>query len=206
MPNNSNIDKQIKSKSRVADFGEVFTPQYIVEQMVDLIPDLRIETTVLEPSVGEGVFLCEMLRRKLAQKGGSIREALQSIYGVDIMLDNVRKTRENLLAVVNEKFKDKLTNEQYDALKDIVEKNIRWGDTLACYEAKIEDDDKCQSLCLKDLTEKALKDLAFFNYQTNKWEKYFDSFKRNRTMVEEISLQRKEYRTPLQENKIPFEY
>jgi type I restriction-modification system DNA methylase subunit len=136
MPNNSNTDKQVKSKKRVADLGEVFTPLHIVQQMVDLIPDLCIETTVLEPSVGEGVFLCEILRRKLKQKKGTVREALQSIYGVDIMLDNVRQTRKKLFAIVTEKYKDKLTKEQYDTLKDIVEKNIRWGDTLACVRQK----------------------------------------------------------------------
>jgi type I restriction-modification system DNA methylase subunit len=192
MKNNIHIDKQVKSRKRVADLGEVFTPQYIVEQMVDLIPDLRIETTVLEPSVGEGVFLCEILRRKLQKKKGTVREVLQSIYGVDIMLDNVRQTRKNLLTIVTEKYKDKLTKEQYEALKDIVEKNIRWGDTLACVEAEMEYSNKPPLLFLKDKGV-AVKELQFFNYQTNKWENHSDLFRHNNDMIDEINKQRKEY-------------
>jgi type I restriction-modification system DNA methylase subunit len=82
-------------KQRIKNVGEVFTPQNIVNDMVDLIPNLTIETTILEPSVGEGVFLCEILRRKLQTAVGTkyfsplqtVQIALQTLYGVDIMLE-----------------------------------------------------------------------------------------------------------------------
>ncbi|MDR1973705.1 MAG: N-6 DNA methylase [Bacteroidales bacterium] len=194
-------------KQRIRDIGEVFTPQDIVVQMVDLITDLqKIKTTVLEPSVGEGVFLCEILRRKLntdepEDAHTKCTKALQSIYGVDIMLDNVRKTRENLLKIACEHCgldpQSPENNGQIIAeWKGILEKNIRWGDTLLYYEAIHEDDD---ILYLKNLGKEGVKDLEFFNYQTNKWEKFYPL----NNISEEIALQRnKEYRTSSQQKTL----
>ncbi|MDO4665465.1 MAG: hypothetical protein Q4A71_04570 [Actinomycetaceae bacterium] len=57
----------VKSKQRVADHGEVFTPEWMVRDMLDLVKDEseRIDARVLEPACGEGAFLQEILRRKL---------------------------------------------------------------------------------------------------------------------------------------------
>jgi hypothetical protein len=205
-----------EQQQRIKDVGEVFTPQNIVNDMVDLLPDLRIETIVLEPSVGEGVFLCEILRRKLKLVGADlcvcpnnghehtnnvgehinntgehIGSPLQTLYGVDIMLDNVRKTRENLLAVItghcgldpqSPDNKDTITQWQ-----KILQNNIRWGDTLACFEAKTENHNNI--IYLKDLYREDLTDLQFFDYKKNKFEKYISQIN------EEIKQQRQEYNT-----------
>ncbi|GHT66362.1 hypothetical protein AGMMS50239_27700 [Bacteroidia bacterium] len=188
-------------QQRIKDVGEVFTPQHIVNDMVDLLPDLQIATTVLEPSVGEGVFLCEILRRKLnsAQDFETVRIALQTLYGVDIMLDNVRKTRENLLEICKDTT-SKVSPEQLAILEQILKNNIRWGDTLACFEAKSEDNENV--LCLKDKREKDVQDLQFFNYQKNKWENYFKLF--CKAMKDEIVLQRNEYRNPPTQQSLSF--
>lgn len=100
--------KQIKSKERVDKFAEVFTAQREVEAMCDLLPDemWSPETTYLEPTCGEGVFLLEILRRKFknckTRKDYSI--AVSSIWGMDIQQDNVEITISNLLKLCQEYF------------------------------------------------------------------------------------------------------
>ena len=61
------MTKQIKSKQRVADHGEVFTREQEVNAMLDLVKDetLRIESRFLEPACGDGNFLIQILKRKL---------------------------------------------------------------------------------------------------------------------------------------------
>ena len=58
----------VKSKQRVADHGEVFTPEWMVEAMLDLVKDetQRIDSRFLEPACGSGNFLVKVLGRKLA--------------------------------------------------------------------------------------------------------------------------------------------
>lgn len=90
-------EKQVKSKQRVADHGEVFTNEREVKAMCDLVKQEteRIDSRFLEPACGEGAFLTEILRRKLAvvksKYGKSPFDyeryavlAITSIYGVDI--------------------------------------------------------------------------------------------------------------------------
>ena len=92
------MDKQIKSKQRVADHGEIFTNEREVNAMLDLVKQEteRIESRFLEPACGEGAFLKEILRRKLEVVKNRYKKspydyeryavlALTSIYGVDIM-------------------------------------------------------------------------------------------------------------------------
>ena len=59
--------KQIKSKQRVADHGEVFTDEKEVGAMCDLVIEetQRIDSRFLEPACGDGNFLIEILKRKL---------------------------------------------------------------------------------------------------------------------------------------------
>jgi type I restriction-modification system DNA methylase subunit len=80
-----------KSKARVKELGEVFTPAALVSEMLDkLPPDCWLpEKTFLEPSCGTGNFLVQALERKLA-RGHPPLQALATIYGVDIMKDNVK--------------------------------------------------------------------------------------------------------------------
>ena len=91
----------VRSKQRVADHGEVFTPAWMVEAMLDLVKDEteRIDSRFLEPACGSGNFLVQVLRRKLAaveiKYGRSAFEkrhyallALMCIYGIELLADN----------------------------------------------------------------------------------------------------------------------
>lgn len=91
-------EKLIKSKQRVSDFGEVFTPAHIVKDMCDLVPEemwTSIDTTFLEPACGTGNFLVEILERKfkLCKSWEDGLRALNSVYGIDIQQDNVEETK-----------------------------------------------------------------------------------------------------------------
>ena len=106
----STVGKLIKSKRRVKDFGEVFTPESIVRQMCDLCePDISaIDKKVFEPTCGNGNFLVEILRRKLRRINQvdnprfdlEVIWSLSNIYGVDIQSDNVQEARQRLESVV----------------------------------------------------------------------------------------------------------
>ena len=103
------MEKQIKSKRRVRDYGEVFTNEREVKAMCDLISEdmySDLTKTFLEPACGEGVFLIEILKRKLAycKDARDGLKALNCLFGVDIQADNVEATRRNLLAVYQERF------------------------------------------------------------------------------------------------------
>lgn len=126
---------QIKSKQRVADHGEVFTAEREVLAMLDLVKHetMRIESRFLEPACGDGNFLTEVLRRKLATVKDRYatdfeRYALLSVstlYGIDILRDNVRTCRERLLRQV-----DGCAGAYRNAIKYIINLNIIWGNTL----------------------------------------------------------------------------
>lgn len=109
--------KQVKSKQRVADHGEVFTAEREVKAMCDLVADecLRIDSRFLEPAVGEGVFLTEVLSRKLAVVKSKYKKsaydyernsilALTSIYGIDILADNAQACRDKLFSLWNQEY------------------------------------------------------------------------------------------------------
>ena len=111
----SQDDNLVKSKQRVANHGEVFTPSWMVNDMLDLVKDEseRIDARVLEPACGEGVFLQEVLRRKLttcqARYGKNEFErnhyallGLMCIYGIELLEDNAQICRDNLHAIFTE--------------------------------------------------------------------------------------------------------
>ena len=102
----------VKSKQRVVDHGEVFTPAWLVEAMLDLVKGEteRIESRFLEPACGSGNFLVPVLRRKLAavqvrfsksefEKSHYALLALMSVYGIELLPDNAVACRENMLNV-----------------------------------------------------------------------------------------------------------
>ena len=106
--------RQVKSKQRVADHGEVFTAEREVEAMCDLVKQEteRIDSRFLEPACGDGNFLSVILKRKLAIVKKKYKRsaydwernsllALGSMYGVDIMLDNVLACQERLFEIWN---------------------------------------------------------------------------------------------------------
>lgn len=144
---NDSLNKQIKSKKRVAEHGEVFTNEREVKAMCDLVKSEteRIDSRFLEPACGNGNFLAEILTRKLSvvskQYGKSAMEfekysvlAMSSIYGVDIMADNAQECRERLFDMWNKLYTSKckqLANDECrDCVKFILSRNILCGDAL----------------------------------------------------------------------------
>lgn len=120
------MKSQIKSKKRVSNFGEVFTAEREVKAMCDLVKQEteRIESRFLEPACGNGNFLVEILSRKLS-KCSNEEEAItacSSIYGVDILEDNIIECRQRLQNLVSQYFPLDCTN--------IFNKNIVQGDFL----------------------------------------------------------------------------
>lgn len=142
-----NNDNQVKSKKRVTDHGEVFTNQREVNAMLDLVKHEteRIDSRFLEPACGNGNFLAEILRRKLAVVDSRYSKsqieweryaviAVSSIYGVDILEDNAQECRERLFNIFNERytaiFKNKCKDECRRSVKFLMNRNILWGDAL----------------------------------------------------------------------------
>ena len=139
------MEKQVVSKKRVADHGEVYTGKREVNAMLDLVKQEteRIDSRFLEPACGTGNFLTEILERKLCvvedNYGKSQLDyeryavlAVSSIYGIDKLEDNVKECR-NRLANIFERhhhgflFKE---NRLIAAVNYILERNIIWGDAL----------------------------------------------------------------------------
>lgn len=133
----------IRSRQRVADHGEVFTPPWLVEAMLDLVKDEteRIDSRFLEPACGSGNFLVVVLRRKLAavelKYGRSDFErrhyallGLMCIYGIELLADNIVECRENLLKIFAEYLRLEATDDLYGAAAYVLSQNIVHGDAL----------------------------------------------------------------------------
>ena len=141
MPDNENT-KQIKSRQRVADHGEVFTNSREVNAMLDLVRDesFRLDSRFLEPACGDGNFLIEILRRKLSllQDIKSQTEwefksliAVGSCYGIDILPDNTEACGERLFTEVLGRIGNKGRTSGYEeSLRYMLKKNIVCGDAL----------------------------------------------------------------------------
>ena len=138
---------QSKSKQRVADHGEVFTSDREVNAMLDLVKQEtdRIDSRFLEPACGTGNFLAEILRRKLAAVESRYKKsqleyemyaviAVTSLYGVDILEDNIIECRNRLFKIFDKQYtsfyKKKAKEECRTSVKYILEKNIIRGDAL----------------------------------------------------------------------------
>ena len=148
--------QQVKSRDRVRDRGEVFTAEREVKAMVDLVNDMATKVdcdggTFLEPTCGDGNFLIEILARKCAALKAARKPnakdaeryafrlswALSSLYGIDIMPDNVRDCRQLLSDYVLAEF-DKVVKgrdpgarrELEDAVRVITSVNIVEGDAI----------------------------------------------------------------------------
>lgn len=141
------VNKQIKSKQRVANHGEVFTNEREVKAMCDLVADEcdRIDSRFLEPACGDGNFLAEVLKRKLNRVKQLYKTntydyerysvlAISSIYGVDILKDNAAECRARLFAIWNKEYhkvcKKSCNNETRQAVKYILSQNILCGNAL----------------------------------------------------------------------------
>lgn len=146
------MTRQVKSKQRVAEHGEVFTAEREVNAMLDLVKQEteRIDSRFLEPACGNGNFLAEILRRKLAVvksrygKNAADYEryaviAVTSIYGVEILADNAQECRERLYDIWNDIYtkqcKHDANDETREAVRFILQKNILCGDALTLEQA-----------------------------------------------------------------------
>lgn len=131
----------VKSKKRVADHGEVFTPAWMVEAMLDLMKDEseRIDSRFLEPACGNGNFLAQILRRKLTavelKYGKSNFErrhyallALMCLYGIELLPDNIAECRRNLLAIFAEYLSLTPSDDFYRAAFYVLSQNLVHGD------------------------------------------------------------------------------
>ena len=133
----------VKSKQRVADHGEVFTPSWMVEAMLDLVKGEteRIDSRFLEPACGNGNFLVQILLRKLAavelKYGKSDFErrhyallALMCIYGIELLPDNIAECRANLLEIFAEYLNLAPADDLYRAAFLVLSQNLVHGDAL----------------------------------------------------------------------------
>ena len=140
-------DKQVKSKNRVIDHGEVFTSEREVNAMLDLVKEEteRIDSRFLEPACGDGNFLSEILRRKLfivskRYKNNSNEYekysvlAISSIYGVELLQDNVKLCQNRLFKIWEKEYrkyiKNKTNQDCLKSVKFILNRNILCGDAL----------------------------------------------------------------------------
>ena len=145
---------QIKSKERVSQRGEVFTAEREVNAMLDLVANecLRPDSRFLEPACGDGNFLSAILKRKLTELRRKYKKsprdyeklsivAIGSLYGVDIMNDNVEACRERLFSIWDTEYTDHCKSEASDEAREaaqfIIERNIINSNalTLMCVDA-----------------------------------------------------------------------
>lgn len=154
------MSKQVKSKHRVENFGEVFTAEREVKAMCDLVAEEcdRIDSRFLEPACGNGNFLSEILSRKLATVSKFYKNnpydferysvlAVSSLYAVDILFDNVIECRERLYKIWENKYKSvckgNVNSDTLKSIRYILEKNILCGNalTLMCVDKNQQDTD-----------------------------------------------------------------
>lgn len=134
----------VKSKQRVADHGEVFTPAWLVEAMLDLLKDEseRIDSRFLEPACGSGNFLVQVLHRKLAavelkfgrsefEKRHFALLGLMCMYGIELLDDNVAECRTKLLEILADYLGVDEKDDICRAAAHVLERNIVHGDALA---------------------------------------------------------------------------
>ena len=140
-------NNQTKSKKRVADHGEVFTAEREVNAMLDLVKQEteRIDSRFLEPACGDGNFLAEILRRKLAvvkSRYGKHADdyeryaviAVSSIYGVELLHDNTEECRKRMFEIFDKEYtvncRKSANNDTREAVRYILRHNILCGDAL----------------------------------------------------------------------------
>lgn len=139
---------EIRTRQRVADHGEVFTPDWMVDEMLDAMSGEteRIDSRVLEPACGSGNFLVAVLRRKLAtviaryrrsefEKRHQALFALMSVYGIELLADNVAECRANLIATFAEHLNLTTDDDWYRAAEAVLGINIIQGDAIAMTDA-----------------------------------------------------------------------
>lgn len=140
---NGGVERLVRSRQRVADHGEVFTPGWLVNDMLDLIKSEteRIDSRFLEPACGSGNFLIPVLERKLAavqaRHGRSDFEkrhyalfAIMCVYGIELLADNAAECRSRLLSTFAKFLKARDGDVWWRAGQRVLEVNIVEGDAL----------------------------------------------------------------------------
>lgn len=133
----------IKSKKRVADHGEVFTPAWMVDAMLDLVKgeSERIDSRFLEPACGSGNFLVRVLQRKLTavelkfgksdfEKRHYALFALMCCYGIELLTDNIAECRANMLEIFADDLNLTESDDLYRAAFFVLSQNLIHGDAL----------------------------------------------------------------------------
>ena len=133
----------IRSKKRVADHGEVFTPPWMVQAMLDLVKDEteRIDSRFLEPACGSGNFLVRILQRKLAtvelkfgksdfEKRHYALLAVMCLYGIELLADNIAECHANMLEILADYLNLEESNDLYRAASYVLSQNLVHGDAL----------------------------------------------------------------------------
>jgi SAM-dependent methyltransferase len=126
------MSELIKSKERSNTHGEVFTPSWLVNEMLDKLPEnqwTNSAKTFIDPACGNGNFLVEVVRRKI-EAGSHPYLALKATYGIDIMPDNIEECRDRLVAIAYKSSNEVPTEHMHKFLRFAVEQNIRLGDAL----------------------------------------------------------------------------
>lgn len=139
----------IKSKERVSDHGEVFTPPWLVEKMLDLVKGEteRIDARFLEPACGSGNFLVPILQRKLAAvelkfgKSDFERQhyalfGLMCCYGIEVLADNIAECRANMLEVFADYLAASHNDDVYRAASFVLSLNLVHGDAMTMRDTK----------------------------------------------------------------------
>lgn len=134
----------IKSKKRVADHGEVFTPEWMVDAMLDLVKEEseRIDSRFLEPACGSGNFLVKVLKRKLCavelkfgksefEKRQYALLALMCAYGIELLEDNIIECRANMLELLTDYLRIDDADDLYQAASHVLALNLIQGDALS---------------------------------------------------------------------------
>ena len=133
----------IRSKDRVADHGEVFTPPWMVDAMLDLVrgETERIDSRFLEPACGSGNFLVRILKRKLDAVDLKFKSSeferrnyallgLMCSYGIELLPDNIAECTNNMLGVFGEHLGLPITDELMGAARHVLAHNLVHGDAL----------------------------------------------------------------------------
>ena len=133
----------LKSKKRVADHGEVFTPAWMVDAMLDLVKGEteRIDSRFLEPACGSGNFLARILQRKLTavelkfgrsdfEKRHYALFALMCTYGIELLADNIAECRANMLEIFSDYLSLEESNVFYRTASYVLSQNLIHGDAL----------------------------------------------------------------------------
>lgn len=142
-PMERGADSLIKSKQRVADHGEVFTPPWLVEKMLDLVKgeSERIDSRFLEPACGSGNFLVPILQRKLAavelkysksefEKRHYALVGLTCCYGIELLADNIAECRANMLEVFTGYLNLDEAEDLFRAATHVLSLNLIHGDAM----------------------------------------------------------------------------